>query len=153
LFWTRFALYLVDNFQHRIWPSFYDNQASWQISSKSVDNFLSYLANKQKDKQKDRLNTSKTIPPPKHSLGRGNKAKTSYLLNFLYERLCFLYDRFPFVSPCRLILYNHFFPSIEMLSKIKYMISCEKNMLSSLKRIYCGISNSSLFVIFLHSQS
>ena len=46
------------------------------ISSKSVETFLSYLdytqKEKQKDKQKDKqTHMSKTIPLPKHSLGRG----------------------------------------------------------------------------------
>ena len=59
--------------QHRTWPSFYDNQASCQMWSKSVENFLSYLDHKQKDQQKNRLTRVKQYLSPKHSLGRGNK--------------------------------------------------------------------------------
>ena len=40
--WARFALYQIDSCQIRTWPFFYDNKASCQLSSKSVENFLRY---------------------------------------------------------------------------------------------------------------
>ena len=41
-YWAWFALYEGDSCQYRTWLSFYDNQASCQMSSKSVENFLRY---------------------------------------------------------------------------------------------------------------
>ena len=41
-YWARFALYQGDSCQYWTWPSFYDNQASCQISPKLVENFFRY---------------------------------------------------------------------------------------------------------------
>jgi len=50
--------YLGDSCQHRTWPSFYDNQTSCQISSKSVENFLSYLDHRKTIRKTERQTDS-----------------------------------------------------------------------------------------------
>ena len=78
--WTRFGFYRTDWSHLRKEPVFYHYTSSCQVSSKSVENFLSYLDHritepqnhKQNHKQNHRLTRVKQYLSPKQSLGRGN---------------------------------------------------------------------------------